>query len=575
MTTFSSRGPLGDWIKPDVTAPGIEILAGRSPKPWSGAIPSGPPGDLFMAIAGTSMSSPHAAGVAALVKAAHPSWTPGQIKSALMTSSIQQVLKPDGVTPADPFNDGAGSIRANRAIEPTLTFDVSAAQYATLASDPLHRIDANTSSVNAPTMSGSVTTTRTVKNVGGGTASFAVTTQGPATGSITVTPSSFSLGTGQTRTLTITISGAGLAPNQQYFGSITIDPTGAANDVFVPVAFFTKQGAVSLSHSCSPTSIPQGSSSTCTVRAQNLAPSEARTHVDVVSPNAAAVGITGASATTNAASSGRLRPRSGDTGFDWDGRLSPALAPTVDSITAGGSPAGYLPLSGFGVAPVGGMGDETIANFNVPEFLWGDEPYTRIGITSNGYVVVGGGSSADVEFVPQTMPDPALPNNVIAPWWTDIDLSQAATPNTGVRVTTLTDGADEWLVIDYEDVATFGTCSPGPCDIHDFEVWIGLTGDANPGEDVTMAFGDVGTGSPDGLNSGAENRDGSSGVNITPPPTDGSDWTVNTSPPTPGGFVEITYRANGKQKGTFSIPARMTSDLTVGTTTERVTLQVT
>jgi Subtilase family/Fibronectin type-III domain/PA domain len=575
MTTFSSRGPLGDWIKPDVTAPGIEILAGRSPKPWSGAIPSGPPGDLFMAIAGTSMSSPHAAGVAALVKATQPSWTPGQIKSALMTSSIQRVLKPDGVTPADPFNAGAGSIRANRAIQPTLTFDVSAAQYAALASDPLHRIDANTPSVNAPTMSGSVTTTRTVKNVGGGTASFTVTTQGPAAGSITVTPASFSLGTGQTRDLTITISGAGLAPNQQYFGSITIDPAGAANDVYVPVAFFTKQGAVSLSHSCSPTSIPQGSSSTCTVRAQNLAPAEARTHVDVVSPNAAAVGITGASATTNPASSGRLRTRSGDTGFDWDGRLSPALAPTVDSITPGGSPAGYLPLRGFGVAPVSGMGDESIANFTVPEFLWGDEPYTRIGVTSNGYVVVGGGSSADVEFVPQTMPDPALPNNVVAPWWTDIDLSQAATPNTGVRVTILTDGADEWLVVDYEDVATFGSCSPGPCDVHDFEVWIGLTGDANPGEDVTMAFGDVGVGSPDGLNAGAENRDGSSGVNISPLPSDGSDWTVNTSPPTPGGFVEITYQANGKQKGTFSLPARMTSDLTVGTTIERVTLQVT
>ena len=90
-----------------------------------------------------------------------------------------------------------------------------------------------------------------------------------------------------------------------------------------------------------------------------------------------------------------------------------------------------------------------------------------------------------------------------------------------------------------------------------------------------MAFGDVGNGSPDGLNSGAENRDGSSGVNISPLPTDGSDWTVNTSPPTPGGFVEITYQANGKQKGTFSIPARMTSDLTAGTTIERATLQVT
>lgn len=574
MTTFSSRGPLGDWIKPDVTAPGIEILAGRSPQPWPGALPSGPPGDLYMAIAGTSMSSPHAAGVSALVKAAHPTWTPGQIKSALMTSSIQEVLKPDGVTTADPFNTGAGSIRADRAIHPTLTFDVTAAQYAGLASDPLHRIDANTASINVPTLSGSVTTTRRALNVSGATQSFTVHTSTPDGSSITVSPSSFTLQGGQTATLSITIDGGTLAPNQQYFGSISLDASGAANDVYVPVAFFKRQGAVGLTHSCSPTSFPLGTSASCKVKAQNLAPVTARTHVDVNSPNATGLGIVSPSATINPASSGRLRSRA-PAGFDWDGRLSPALAPTVDSITPGGSPAGYLPLSGFGVAPVGGMGDESIANFNVPPFLWGEESYSRIGLTSNGYVVVGGGAAADVEFVPQTMPDPASPNNVIAPWWTDIDLSQSATPNTGVRITILSDGADDWLVVDYEDVATFGSCTPGPCQIHDFQIWIGLTGDANPGEDVTMAHGDLGPGSSDGLNAGAENRDGSSGVNISPVPTDNSDWTVNTSPPTPGGFVEITYQARGDQRGTYVVPARMTSDQNLGTTTERVSLTVT
>jgi hypothetical protein len=227
------------------------------------------------------------------------------------------------------------------------------------------------------------------------------------------------------------------------------------------------------------------------------------------------------------------------------------------------------------VPPIGGMGDETIANFNVPEFLWGDEAYTRVGVTSNGYVVIGGGSSADVEFEPQTMPDPARPNNVIAPWWTDLDLSQAATPATGARITILSDGADDWIVIDYEDVATFGTCTPGPCDIHDFQIWIGLSGDANPGEDVTMAHGELGTGVPGFTNAGAENRDGSSGVNMDPLPTSDTDWTINTSPPTPGGFVEITYDAVGKRRGTFVIPARMTTDQTVGITTQRVTLTVT
>ena len=76
MASFSSRGPVGDWIKPDVTAPGVQVLAGTTPQPDQTTADNGPPGNLYMAIAGTSMSSPHSAGVSALVKAAHPTWTP-------------------------------------------------------------------------------------------------------------------------------------------------------------------------------------------------------------------------------------------------------------------------------------------------------------------------------------------------------------------------------------------------------------------------------------------------------------------------------------------------------------------
>src|SRR5262249_10349627 len=110
MAAFSSRGPTGDWIKPGVTAPGVQVLAGMTPQPDQTTADNGPPGNLYQAIAGTSMSSPHAAGVSALVKAAHPTWTPEEIKSALMTSSVQTVVKEDGVTPAGPFDDGAAPI---------------------------------------------------------------------------------------------------------------------------------------------------------------------------------------------------------------------------------------------------------------------------------------------------------------------------------------------------------------------------------------------------------------------------------------------------------------------------------
>ena len=165
MAAFSSRGPLGDWIKPDVTAPGVQVLAGMTPQP-TGTV-NGPPGNLYQAIAGTSMSSPHAAGVSALVKAAHPSWTPAEIKSALMTSSVQAVVKEDGVTPATPFDRGAGSIRANRAVNPTLVFDETYADFVAAGTDPFHRIDLNLASVDAPTMTGQITTSRTALNVTG------------------------------------------------------------------------------------------------------------------------------------------------------------------------------------------------------------------------------------------------------------------------------------------------------------------------------------------------------------------------------------------------------------------------
>ena len=110
MTYFSSRGPnpiVPDIIKPDVTAPGIQILAGNSPFPDPD---STPPGELFQAIAGTSMSSPHVAGIFALLKQAHPEWSAAAAKSALMTTAYQDVLDNDRVSPADPFDMGAGHV---------------------------------------------------------------------------------------------------------------------------------------------------------------------------------------------------------------------------------------------------------------------------------------------------------------------------------------------------------------------------------------------------------------------------------------------------------------------------------
>lgn len=107
MAAFSSRGPVGassDLIKPDVTAPGVNILAAYSPVAPLGA------STQYAAISGTSMSSPHVAGLGALMVQAQPLFSPAMIKSAIMTTSRQDVFKEDGVTPADPFDMGAGHV---------------------------------------------------------------------------------------------------------------------------------------------------------------------------------------------------------------------------------------------------------------------------------------------------------------------------------------------------------------------------------------------------------------------------------------------------------------------------------
>ncbi|WP_083999962.1 S8 family serine peptidase [Actinomadura kijaniata] len=104
---FSSRGPRpGDGaVKPDVTAPGVDITAARA----GGTSAGDPVGDRYTTMSGTSMAAPHAAGAAALLFQRHPGWKPAQVKSALMTTARPA----EG---ASVFAQGAGRIDVGRAV---------------------------------------------------------------------------------------------------------------------------------------------------------------------------------------------------------------------------------------------------------------------------------------------------------------------------------------------------------------------------------------------------------------------------------------------------------------------------
>ncbi len=539
MAAFSSRGPLGSVIKPDITAPGVQILAAMTPTP--GAVADGPPGQYYQAIAGTSMSSPHVAGVALLLKALHPSWTPGQIKSAIMTQSVTSVVKEDLTTPADPFDMGAGRVDVARSMRTPVTISDTAANFFALTGDPIHAIDLNLPSINAPVMPGRITTTRTLKNVSGGSLSVTSRARTGAGTSITFAPKSFSIPAGGSRTVSITLSSE--APvGEQQFARIVFDTN--RGDAHLPVAFIRQQGSVALDQTCSAASVQLGQTATCTVTATNNTFDSQ--NVDLTTSTSSRLRITGASGATVtngvASASGSLAGAS-------------LGVPSVDD----GGLFGYIPLDVFGT-PATPIGDEQILNFNVPAFTYNGVSSSRIGIDSNGYIVVGGGTSADNNCCNlPTGPSAAPPNNVLAPFWTDLDGTGVA----GVFVNVLTDGVNSWLVVEWR-VNVFGTN-----DTRTFQTWIGVDGV----QDITYAYAAAPTlpfGQP--FLVGAENANGQGDMAASLPTVD---QTVTSSDPSPGASLTYTVTVRGQTRGPATVHSEMTADAVPGVTVVNTPLPVT
>jgi hypothetical protein len=548
MAAFSSRGPAGNFIKPDITAPGVQILAGMTPTPESPT--EGPPGQYYQAIAGTSMSSPHIAGSGILLAALHPTWTPGQVKSAIMTTATENVVKEDGATPADPFDFGSGRVSLGPAGNPGLTFDETAANMAALTGDSVHSVHLNLPSVDAPVMPGRLTTVRTAVNVTNRTQFYVAHTTAPAHATITVSPSVFSVRPGQSVRLAIRITSS--APTGQYFGEVRLDPVaGGLPTLHLPVAFVPQQGVVNLTSACSPTSVPRYQTSDCTVTATNTSFTTATADLETATSfNLPITAVTGATRTSLYS----VRKK---------GVSLAGAQPGVPSIAPGVSPGGYIPLSLFGVSPIP-IGDEDIVNFNVPAFRYNGETYTSIGIDSNGYAVVGGGDSSDNNCCNLTqIPDPVPPNNVLAPYWTDLDGTGAP----GIYAATLTDGVNEWVVVQW-NVNVFGT-SQGKT----FQIWIG----EGATQDISFTY-DPGNlpGTPFGqpFLVGAENKLGTGGGQLPSgtPPT--QDLVVTSTDPVPGGSVTYTVTVRGVLRGTGTVTTSMDTPLVPGTTVVTSTVTV-
>lgn len=225
--SFSSRGPLlagnGDLLKPDVIAPGQDILAAVAPP--------GNAGRDFDLYSGTSMSSPHVAGFGALLTQLHPNWSPMAMKSALMTTA-GDVLDGPNTHPLVIFRQGAGHVRPNNAADPGLVFDSGFNDWLNFicgtqpggfcsAFTPIDPSNMNVASIAIGDLPGIQTVTRTVTNVGAQSETYTASYTGLAGINVTL-PGSFTVGKGASQSFNVTFTTASAALDSYVGGQFTL-----------------------------------------------------------------------------------------------------------------------------------------------------------------------------------------------------------------------------------------------------------------------------------------------------------------------------------------------------------------
>ncbi|WP_457667389.1 S8 family peptidase [Thiolapillus sp.] len=415
MASFSSRGPnrpLPDIIKPDISAPGVGIIAALG---VDDPVPA-----VWGTNSGTSMASPHVAGAAALLKALHPDWTPAEMQSALMTTAVTAgVRKDDKSTPADPFDRGAGvvDLAAVAANAVGLVLDETEDNY--INANPATGGDPkqlNLASFGNSFCEGVCSWTRTLTSVADSTRDWTVSATDPEGWKLSVSPSSFSIMPGATQQITVTARAVELPGSDWSFGHIELTPSSGVVQAF-PVA----------------------------VSFQPPSP----------------------------------RPAGGYT-----------VTNSVDDASCDTGYGGYVDLEQQGISPASALQGDTMiwtsfSDQNPINFYGVD--YSGLAFTDDGLIIFDAANNIGGSvYKPQSIPDAALPNNLIGMLWSDLEIVYDDGVGSGTQkgITLATSGKD-LSIVEYDDPEVWNSGAS----VGDFEVLIHSTVNNDPGHpEIIVAF---------------------------------------------------------------------------------------
>jgi subtilisin family serine protease len=434
VASSSGRGspdlPFG-ISKPDLVAPGTGVLGAVPPRQAVETVSDEAPSVGTMS--GTAVATAHVAGAAALLKSLHRDWAATELGSALMlTAGTSDLHGAGGMRRPGPFDAGSGRLQVSKAASTSLTLVTEARHLLERRNDLWNT---NYPSIFLPSMPGRIGLKRALYNPTSSTATWTLSVLSPPDLAIDV-PDQLRPQPGDNSIFEITVDARTVPWGEVRHATIVLEDD--KQTLHLPLSVVRQEPDITLTTSCKPVVLPKRAWTDCTIEVTNTGFEDAS--ITLKSPLPEQLRIVPDTLEGAVQENEQL--------LAFDGTLSRTV-PSMRLVEAAHR-YGYVPLASLGVEPlpcpddcddggyiVGGL-DFDYLGIQYDQAIWSVNGTLELGTSSGGAAPAANG----------LLPDPVLPNNLLAPWWTDLDLSKGGQWYTA----TLSDSVDTFDVFEWRQV---------------------------------------------------------------------------------------------------------------------------